>query len=521
MSMVCTLTRALYMVYGKYPYFSLLSIMFEKRAIMDKKDKVQYLIVDTSAFLRNAALQDIGVNILTEKAVVDEITNKRQLRRLVVLPYDLKVQEAFTENIKYVTEFSKKTGDYTSLSATDIKVIALTYQLEKEKVGTDHLKNIPTTRIITSTVDKENEDNLKPPVGFYIPKEKERTELNMDNKTDASLHNTEETNVKENIQITENLAVNNTINNAENQNQSTSCVSDVCNEFLDESDYETASESEEWEIKDLSEKFAKLACDPTDLKIEGENEDLVDDILAPIGEINFKDQQNNVKLIKDEDYDSDDNDNDSDDDDDDDSWITPSNLTNIKKQMDSAVLEEKAATVACLTMDFAMQNVLMQIGLNVATLDGRMIKQMRTFIFRCYACFRTTSIMTKIFCPHCGNKTLKKVEVTLGENGEQQIHINFRRPLSAKGKKFSLPMPKGGKHSNNPILCEDQPMPDQRPTRLARTKNNPLEDDYIAGFSPFIVRDVNSKSAMLGIRPCGAVKYWMKRNPNESRKKRK
>lgn len=111
------------------------------------------------------------------------------------------------------------------------------------------------------------------------------------------------------------------------------------------------------------------------------------------------------------------------------------NVSNVKKQMDSEILEEKAATVACLTMDFAMQNVLMQMGLNVVTLDGRVIKQMRTFIFRCYACFKTTSIMTKIFCPHCGNRTLKKVEVTLDENGKQQIHINFQRPLSAKGKR--------------------------------------------------------------------------------------
>lgn len=86
---------------------------------------------------------------------------------------------------------------------------------------------------------------------------------------------------------------------------------------------------------------------------------------------------------------------------------------------------------------------------------------------------------------------------------------------------FSLPTPKGGKHANNPILCEDQPMPDQRPSRLARKKNNPLDDDYIAGYSPFVMRDINSKSAMLGIRPDGAVKYWMKRNPNESKKKRK
>jgi len=71
-----------------------------------------------------------------------------------------------------VTEFSKKSGDYTSLSATDIKVIALTYQLEKEKVGTAHLKNIPTIRTIKSTADKETEDDPKLPVGFYMPKKK-------------------------------------------------------------------------------------------------------------------------------------------------------------------------------------------------------------------------------------------------------------------------------------------------------------------------------------------------------------
>lgn len=82
-------------------------------------------------------------------------------------------------------------------------------------------------------------------------------------------------------------------------------------------------------------------------------------------------------------------------------------------------------------------------------------------------------------------------------------------------------MPKGGKHANNPILCNDQPVPDQRTTRLARTKNDPLQDDYIAGYSPFIMRDIHSKSAILGIRPGSSVKYWMKKNPNESRRRRK
>lgn len=45
----------------------------------------------------------------------------------------------------------------------------------------------------------------------------------------------------------------------------------------------------------------------------------------------------------------------------------------------------------------------------------------------------------------------------------------------------SLPMPRAGKHANNAIRCEDQRIPQQRPTRLARAKNNPLDPDYLAG----------------------------------------
>lgn len=49
--------------------------------------------------------------------------------------------------ILLVTEFSKKTGDYPSLSATDIKVLALTYQLELEHVGSQHLRTQPEIKV--------------------------------------------------------------------------------------------------------------------------------------------------------------------------------------------------------------------------------------------------------------------------------------------------------------------------------------------------------------------------------------
>jgi len=46
-----------------------------------------------------------------------------------------------------VTEFARKTGDLRSLSPTDIRVIALVYTLEKELVGTNHIRTQPTNKV--------------------------------------------------------------------------------------------------------------------------------------------------------------------------------------------------------------------------------------------------------------------------------------------------------------------------------------------------------------------------------------
>lgn len=94
-------------------------------------------------------------------------------------------------------------------------------------------------------------------------------------------------------------------------------------------------------------------------------------------------------------------------------WITPSNIQQVK--MDCADWTAPIdVTVGCLTTDFAMQvnttpppplpplsnaaassspclsfqNVLIQIGLHVLSVNGMVIKQARSYILRCHACFR-------------------------------------------------------------------------------------------------------------------------------------
>ena len=70
-----------------------------------------------------------------------------------------------------MTEFSKKTGDYSTLSATDIKVMALTYQLEIEANGNEHIKTEPTIKkTIVIAPKPPGPSNVETLAGFYMPK---------------------------------------------------------------------------------------------------------------------------------------------------------------------------------------------------------------------------------------------------------------------------------------------------------------------------------------------------------------
>ena len=196
--------------------------------------------------------------------------------------------------------------------------------------------------------------------------------------------------------------------------------------------------------------------------------------------------------------------------DDDGTWITPENIHEVVEKMRALGVKstsKKVPIVACVTVDFAMQNVLLQLGLSlVSACEGRVIKRTSQFVLRCHACAHVTSVMTKKFCPGCGNKdTLKRVSFSVSANGERKIYINPKKRINTRGTKHSLPLPRGGKHANNPILREDQPIPHQRPPKFAiqekQLASRILHDpDYILRTSPFALNDVTSRAARLKVR---------------------
>lgn len=86
----------------------------------------------------------------------------------------------------------------------------------------------------------------------------------------------------------------------------------------------------------------------------------------------------------------------SDEDDGEGEWITPSNV-GIHKSKALNLLpdaggkgkkKEEYVDVGCMSADFAMQNVLLQSGLNLVGLEGKRIQKVKTWVLRCHACFK-------------------------------------------------------------------------------------------------------------------------------------
>ena len=128
-------------------------------------------------------------------------------------------------------------------------------------------------------------------------------------------------------------------------------------------------------------------------------------------------------------------------------------------------------SVACMTGDFAVQNVLLQMGLYLVSVDGARIERVKSWVLRCHACYRICKDPERKFCPSCGNATLIRTSVTTGGGSDagMQVHLKPNFQYRNRGTIYSLPMPKPGSASGGrpsgqsqnaktgvPILREDQ-----------------------------------------------------------------
>lgn len=181
-------------------------------------------------------------------------------------------------------------------------------------------------------------------------------------------------------------------------------------------------------------------------------------------------------------------------------WITPSN---IKKHQEREAANETATTapepkvmqVATITTDFAMQNVLLQMNLNLLSPSLQRVRHIKSFVLRCHACFGVTKDMNKQFCPKCGQPTLTPVSCTTNQQtGEFKLHLKKNMQWNNRGNVYSIPKPVSGSASGRGkgggkdgwgkelILAEDQKEYVRAVKEEKRVSSKDLMDeDYLPG----------------------------------------
>ena len=109
---------------------------------------------------------------------------------------------------------------------------------------------------------------------------------------------------------------------------------------------------------------------------------------------------------------------------------------------------------ACATTDFAMQNVILQMNLELLTIDGVRVRRLKTWVTRCAACFtiyggnddKKGKSGGRLFCDKCGSNTLQRIAASVDRNsGRLKLHMKKNYQSNTRGTKFSLP--KAGKVS--------------------------------------------------------------------------
>ncbi|CAH8645303.1 unnamed protein product [Dicrocoelium dendriticum] len=188
---------------------------------------------------------------------------------------------------------------------------------------------------------------------------------------------------------------------------------------------------------------------------------------------------------------------------------------NTETPLSACTEDDPPPVVACLTTDFAMQNVLFHLGLQLISLKGMRITTPRTHLLWCGSCFRPTKRTDTYFCPYCAQANLRRIPVTLEEDGQLKFHFSRRFVKSLRGSRQPIRRPRGGKHADEPIYCPDQRLPDRRPAKLKNpdvqyiATNGILDEladeldsicEFGDGSSAFPLHDVNSRSARVGIR---------------------
>ena len=356
--------------------------------------------------------------------MLDEIRDKKSRALLERLPFTLQTREPSADAMKAVIHFSRKTGDFSYLSLTDLRVMALSYQLEVEANGSDHLRSSPER---SQTVTRDANGKIVGGSQTAIPCKYFGSAIGC--KFGSACRFTHDDAAGHDEESAEALLAKKIDVPCRFYNTTEGCkYGDECPFYHDP----TAQTEQSIEDTDSTELTAEHVISESI-----RNADVKSRIMGRFA------ASSNAGAAEDDGK----------------NWITSDNYVKFTASPfgDGRGLEEITArlSVACITTDFSMQNVMLQMGLRLLSTDGMIIKRVKQWILRCIACFTTSTEMERLFCPKCGNNTMERVSNSLDRDGHMTFYTRANRPTKLSGTKFSLPKPRGGR-SGDLLLREDQ-----------------------------------------------------------------
>lgn len=408
---------------------------------METLKPVHSIVLDASPLLINepsiSTLLAKAEKIYTVPCVISEIKDQNARARLetTVIPF-LTIRSPSPISIKVITDFARRTGDLVVLSKPDVQILALAYELECElNHGDWRLRRMPGQKGL----------NGSPP------------SMNTVVSPQISLPDSNSTEIPQNSQP----SVTNTVEEALSEEKAVE---------------ETPTPQSQEVLADIP--LSQVA----DLKLDDASPSDI-----PKGTIEGQRPETPSESESDE-LDAD-------------GWITPSNIKKQQAKDQNGSTAPKAELcmiqVATITNDFAMQNVLLQMNLNLLSSSMLRVRQLKTYILRCHACFEKTKDMTKQFCPRCGKPTMTRVACSTSANGEFKIHLKKNMQWNSRGDRFSIPKPVSGSSNGKVgsrkgggkggwgqelILAEDQKEYLQAMTHQNRRRERDLmDDDYLPG----------------------------------------
>ncbi|KAF2665719.1 D-site 20S pre-rRNA nuclease [Microthyrium microscopicum] len=427
---------------------------------------VHTIIIDTGPIIKSepsvSSLLQQCEEIVTIPAVVDEIRDAATRARFqTTLQPFLKIRSPRPESIKIVSDFARKTGDLAVLSRPDTHLLALAYEIECERnEGNWRLRSIPGQK-------RTNGPPPAPKEAASIEKQAEDTTSLGDDQTKAEATDSALSGVKEVHKIPE---------------ESPFTVDPTAGTIEPESAQQAEPIAFGTEEQVAKNSQASIEVPAIDSAAQETTEASVE-IAEPLESLGISADTNDPQPEED-------------DEDSDGGWITPSNIKRKQLLENSPAAsrgpEPKSIQVAMITTDFAMQNVLLQMNLNLLSPNLQRIKHIKSHILRCHACFKLERDLTRQFCGHCGGLTLNRVSCSTNANGEFTLHLKKNYQWNTRGNVYSVPKPvagasnmrvKGGGKGgwgNGLVLSEDQKEYVRAVAEQKRVKGKDLMDeDYL------------------------------------------